>query len=344
MKNVDNKCMKNELLVIVLIIVAFLIFLGMLYILFKKNSNIAILKEEDENILNNDDIKELENKIDNLKNEINEQKSQNKLLNEEVKKLEESIISLKEQKAKLLVNKKKLEELQQQKSDLFATVVHDIKNPASAMQGLVQLLNKYELTSHEQQEIMEGLLNTSNRIVRLVEDVSRILEVDEGISNPIFVEYQLNEIVSTVCTRYSGMILKKKLNINKKLQEDLPLAMIDDNKIDQVIDNLVNNAIKFSPPGTEIEVNTYKEGDYICVEVEDNGYGLNEEEVSKSFDKGVKLGNKPTGGESSTGLGLWIVKRIVEEHCGRVWVKSKEGFGSTFAFKIPIKQETLEVA
>ena len=75
----------------------------------------------------------------------------------------------------------------------------------------------------------------------------------------------------------------------------------------------------------------------ISVEVKDNGYGLTENEVNYAFEKGMKLSTKPTGGESSSGLGLWIAKRIVEEHEGRVFVKSQKGLGSTFAFTLPIK-------
>ncbi len=76
---------------------------------------------------------------------------------------------------------------------------------------------------------------------------------------------------------------------------------------------------------------------YVTVEIADNGFGLTEDEVAHAFEKGSKLSTKPTGNESSSGLGLWIAKKIVTEHDGHVWVKSKKGFGSTFAFKLPIK-------
>jgi len=76
--------------------------------------------------------------------------------------------------------------------------------------------------------------------------------------------------------------------------------------------------------------------DSVVVEVKNNGYGLTESEISHAFDKGRKFGNKPTGDETSSGLGLWIAKKIVEEHNGRIVVKSKKGYGSTFSFTLPL--------
>lgn len=293
----------------------------------------------------NDKYDNLIREVEKLKTEIEGFQFQNEELLGKIKELEEHVADLKKQKNKLIESKKKIEYLQKEKNDLFATVVHDIKNPASAIQGFVKLLESYDLTTKDQHEIMEGLFNTSNRIIRLVDDVTKVLEAEREMSEIIFTEYQINNIVDIVCSRYSGVLKSKDLSLKINKAHDLPIGLMDDNKIDHVIDNLINNAIKFSPPKTEIEIKTFKEGKHLVVEVKDNGYGLNQEDLAKAFEKGGKLSNRPTAGESSSGLGLWIVKRIVEEHNGRVWVKSSKGFGSTFAFRIPIKhEEILEVA
>lgn len=339
--------MENQVYVLILISIAFLFFMRTLIVLAKKNVFSAEgSKEKKHNKLNRtDNYDELLKLVENLKNELKIYQNQNESLNGKIAELEENVKSLNNQKFNLLENKKKLENLQKEKDDFITTVVHDIKNPAFAINGFVKLLESYDLTTKEQQEIMEGLLNTSNRIVRLVEDVTKVLETEREISETVFSNFQLNNIIDTVCSRYSGVIKSKNLSLNINKSPNLPLSMIDENKIDHVIDNLINNAIKFSPPKTEIEIKTYKEENFIVVEVKDNGYGLNQDELGKAFEKGGKLSTRPTAGESSSGLGLWIVKRIVEEHQGRVWVKSSKGYGSTFAFKIPIKQEKiLEVA
>lgn len=339
--------MENQLYIIISISVAFLFFMGTIIILAKKNvfSSNTTTEKNKMKVKSNDKYDSLIKEVEKLKTELEGYQIQNEELLAKINELEEHVADLKKQKNLLIESKKKIESLQKEKNDLFATVVHDIKNPASAIQGFVKLLESYDITTKDQQEIMEGLFNTSNRIIRLVEDVTKVLEAEREMSEIIFTEYQMNNIVDTVCSRYSGVIKSKDLSLKVNKAHDLPFGMMDDNKIDHVIDNLINNAIKFSPPKTEIEIKTFKEGKYIVVEVKDNGYGLNQEDLAKAFEKGGKLSNRPTAGESSTGLGLWIVKRIVEEHHGRVWVKSSKGFGSTFAFRIPIKhEEILEVA
>lgn len=339
--------MENHLYIIISISIAFLFFMGMIIILAKKNVFSSGHSKENKKMISKstDKYDNLIKEVEKLKSELEKYQIQNGELAAKITELEEHVTVLKKQKNLLLESKKNLEILQKEKDDLFATVVHDIKNPASAIQGFVKLLESYDLNAKDQHQIMEGLFNTSNRIIRLVEDVTKVLETEREISETIFTEFQMNDIVDAVCSRYSGVIKSKELSLKLNKSLDLPTGMMDDNKIDHVIDNLINNAIKFSPPKTEIEIKTFKEGKYIVVEVKDNGYGLNQEDLAKAFEKGGKLSTRPTAGESSTGLGLWIVKRIVEQHHGRVWVKSSKGFGSTFAFRIPIKhEEILEVA
>jgi signal transduction histidine kinase len=120
--------------------------------------------------------------------------------------------------------------------------------------------------------------------------------------------------------------------------DDLPETEFDPQRMDEVIDNLLSNAIKFTPQGGSIRIKTSKELNNIVLEVSDNGLGLTEEDLQNTFKRGVRLSARPTAGESSSGLGLWIVRKLIEAHKGRVWVKSAIGKGSTFAFSIPMKQ------
>jgi signal transduction histidine kinase len=107
------------------------------------------------------------------------------------------------------------------------------------------------------------------------------------------------------------------------------------------LDNLISNAIIFSHEKGQIRIRAFKQDSSIVVEVTDNGLGLSEEDIKEAFQRGAKLSAKPTQGESSSGLGLWIVKKLMEAHNGRVWVKSTLGKGSTFSITLPInKQES----
>ena len=121
------------------------------------------------------------------------------------------------------------------------------------------------------------------------------------------------------------------------IYSELPEAMFDENRINQVVDNLISNAVKFSPPDTDIYISLEKEGETGKVSVRDQGPGISEEDQTKLFGEFQKLSARPTGDESSTGLGLSIVKKIIDAHKGNIWVESKLGEGSTFIFTLPLE-------
>ena len=244
----------------------------------------------------------------------------------------------------LLQSKHQLEELQTQKDDLFAMVVHDIKNPAGIIKGLVELLRSYDLTAMEQQEVMQDLLDTSGKILALAQEVSRVLALESGSLTLDVGRYPIAEVVRDVCRRNDRIAQNKDIRIAIDLANDIPDVEIDAPKIEEVLDNLISNAIKFSHKGALVQVATKRMGSRFHVSVKDNGLGLSEEDVKKAFRKGTTLSARPTANESSSGLGLWIVKRIVEAHKGRVWVKSSLGNGATFAFELPLVHSQPESA
>lgn len=274
-----------------------------------------------------------------LKAEIAALRTQIDAMQTRTGELQKSNKVLIEQKERLTEHKKQLEELQIQKDDLFAMVVHDIKNPAGLIKGLVGLLRSYDLTAQEQQEIMEDLVTTSSKILSLASEVSRVMALESSRLNLDCGAFPISAIIEDVCRHNSVNAAQKNIRLATDIAPNLHHPEIDSQKIDEVIDNLVSNAIKFSPRDSSVLVKAYQTpGNMITVEVIDNGLGLSEEDVKKAFGRGARLSAKPTGNESSSGLGLWIVKRIVEAHNGKVWMKSLVGKGSTFAFQLPFKQ------
>lgn len=251
---------------------------------------------------------------------------------------------LREQKDKLEVHKVQLEELQVQKDELFAMVVHDMKNPAGIIKGLVDLLRSYDLTAVEQQEIMQELVNTSTKILSLSQEVSRVIALESGKLKLDIMRASMNAVVEEVVTRNNFAAKAKNISIVTEMAPGLPEVEMDPQKIEEVLDNLLSNAIKFSEDGASVGIRCFSNGGAkMTLDVIDDGQGLSEEDIKKAFGRGAKLSAKPTGGETSSGLGLWIVKRIVEAHSGRVWVKSQPGKGATFSFELPVNQpqETL---
>jgi len=245
---------------------------------------------------------------------------------------------LEEQVRRLMAVKKELEELQQQKDDLFAIIIHDIKNPASLIKGLVDLLRNYDLNSQETQEVMTDIVETTAKIVALSQEVSRVMAMDNV---QLHIEPQKNditEIIESVCRRNASVAESKNIKIFTDIPDNVPPAEFDPQKIEEVLDNLISNAIKFSMNGAYVHVRIVPNSESFTVEVEDKGLGLSEEDVRKAFQRGMKLSARPTAGEPSSGLGLWIVKRLIEAHHGSVWVKSTLGKGSTFGIVLPYDQ------
>ena len=296
-----------------------------------KSEDIAALeKTKRENAKLNAEIKSLREQID--------------ILSKRSENLSEQNRELKNQIDKLRKNQKELEELSKQKDELFALVIHDIKNPASLIKNMVELLKSYDLNANEQNEIIEDILNTTTKIVELSQEVTKILALESSNLKPNYEEIDINSILSDVVNRNAPNAKRKNITIYFKPDETLPICEADPVKIDDVVDNLVSNAIKYTAAGGKVSVKARTDGENIIVDVSDTGQGLSEDDIKQAFKRGTRLSAVPTGGEHSSGLGLWIVKKLVDLHKGKVWVKSAVGKGSTFSFSIPLKapEETLE--
>ena len=291
-------------------------------------------------------IEDLIKKLKTLRNELNRIGGHNEflsakinVLDEKIKLLEKANIQLLQKKEELLAAKQKLEALQKRKDEVFATAVHDIKNPASAIHGYLELLESYDLTASEQQEIIQNMIQSSEQIFKLTKEITEVVANENPEPMLKKASTSIKNIIDSVCSQNMAYADSKKVKLVNKSSMNIPNVLIDGGKIEEVIDNLVNNAIKYAPEGTSVFVSTYFTSAKLTVEVADDGVGLSDEDVSKAFTKGTKLSSKPTGKESSSGLGLWIVKRIVEEHDGKVFLKSKLGVGSTFSFELPVVKE-----
>jgi hypothetical protein len=142
----------------------------------------------------------------------------------------------------------------------------------------------------------------------------------------------------------SNELLAKAKDIELKLEltEPLPAVDLDQDRVGQVVNNLVTNAIKFSYPATTIRMLARAEGQELHIAVIDEGQGIPNGELPKLFNEFGKTSVRPTAGEKSTGLGLAIVRRMVEAHGGRIWVESTVGKGSTFTFALPLEQPSDE--
>jgi signal transduction histidine kinase len=169
--------------------------------------------------------------------------------------------------------------------------------------------------------------------------LENLLDISKIESGKIELEKQIQDFNLTVKQQVElNQLLARKKNIILHMNlSDIPPLFFDQGAIIQVMGNFIGNAIKFSPPNTEIFIATEKTENSIRFSVRDEGPGLSEEDQQLLFKEFQTLSAKPTGGEKSTGLGLAIVKKLINLHKGEVGVESKLGVGSTFFFSLPIE-------
>jgi len=319
----------------VLLIIAFTIFLLSLYT-FMKKQGAKVTKDigAGEKVKSRNfstEINQLKKRIEILQKSLSSLKDENR----DIKRIN---IELEKEKKRLEETVKRLEEIHKKKDELFTMYIHDIKNPAATIKSMADLFSHLDLTLDEQKEIIKALTITADKLIRITTEITKILTYEFSLNEIEFSLHSIEKVLEDVyhCNKQKAKLKGQKIAIDMKTP--LPEVEIDKDMIFDAIDNLLDNAIKFSEDSKTIYITAELQSDQICVQVLDNGPGIPLEEIEKAFKKGSRLSPKPTGGEISTGYGLWIVKKIVEAHHGKVWLKSEQNKGSNFGFKIPVRQ------
>lgn len=231
-----------------------------------------------------------------------------------------------------------LQELMSKKDDLLSIAAHDIRSPLTVIKGYADLLLLYSKTSltSDQVEMISKIQGSTKFIIQLLNDLLDFSALESGKVNldkqsADFESYIKNYILNTIIVAH-----QKNMEIYSEIQKDIPLISFDPMKIQQVLNNLTSNAIKFSNPGSDIHVTVKTDKKFVYVSVTDKGQGIPENEIPQLFTPFLKTSVKSTGGEKSTGLGLVIARNIVRAHGGDMFVISEVGIGSTFTFTLPL--------
>lgn len=234
--------------------------------------------------------------------------------------------------------RQELEEANKTKDELLSFAAHDLRSPLGTIWSTVEfILNpKMEIgpLNKEQIGFLTAIQKQTNNLLHLVDELLDWSRIRSG-----FVELNLSPLdvrllIMEKCANNAMAAERKSISLRHEIEGGLPAVRADENKIGSVLDNLIGNAIKYCSAGNKVTVRGKAQGDEILVEVEDTGPGLREDDLKKAFGAFQKLGPRPTAGEPSTGLGLSIVKKIVEAHGGRVGVRSEPGKGSVFYFAL----------
>jgi hypothetical protein len=228
-----------------------------------------------------------------------------------------------------------LRELNELKNKFLGIAAHDLRNPLGVIQGFSQLMLEYdELERSEIKDFSQTINRSAKEMLKLLNDLLDISVIESGKLDLQLVTGNLTELVKQRILLITHIAGKKDIKIISELEE-LPEIIFDSSRLSQVIDNLLTNASKFSQLGASIFVTLKSEDDMAQFSVRDQGQGIPPGDLNKLFGVFQKLSTRPTGGEKSTGLGLSIVKKIVDAHKGKIEVDSEVGKGTTFTVFLP---------
>ncbi|MBF0438237.1 MAG: hybrid sensor histidine kinase/response regulator [Magnetococcales bacterium] len=231
--------------------------------------------------------------------------------------------------------KKRLLELNELKNTFIGMAAHDLRNPLSSISGLSEILLSIKLTEEEKQEFIQNIYDVSNQMLTLINDLLDVSLIESG---RFVLDARPASLVDLVTSRVQLMrfIAEKKGVFMITDLHPVPQTSIDWDRMAQVVDNLISNAIKFTPSNSEITVSTGQQKDRIFFQVRDQGPGIPDEERHRLFGVFQKLSVRPTDHEKSTGLGLSIVKKIVDSHHGEIEVVNGSDCGAIFTCYLPV--------
>ena len=230
---------------------------------------------------------------------------------------------------------KTLVHLNQEKSEFLSIVAHDLKNPLTAIMASGELMK--EISDPMVLRHMAGtVLTASERMHRLIKDLLDVNAIEEGRYASKMEPCEMGPLVTQIVEQNSVSAKKKQIGIRLGVHEGL-IARTDEAATLQILDNLISNAVKYSPKNTTVHVHLVPEKDHALVLVRDEGPGISDEDQKKLFQKYSRLTARPTGGESSTGLGLSIAKRLAQVLGGDILCRSALGAGTTFTLRLPLQ-------
>lgn len=247
----------------------------------------------------------------------------------------ETLLRFNDQQKELEAANKKLEAINQEKNRILGIVAHDLRNPL----GNIILLSDFLISEDpglegEQLEFAEMINESGTFLLNMVESLLNVSKIEAGKLELDLVNKNLIDVIGH--TIKVNKYLSDKKNIEMSFKHDISHIdmLLDEGKMQQVFNNLISNAIKFSKPETQIEISAEARGNTALICVKDQGQGISSDEIGKLFQYFSKTSTQSTAGEESTGLGLAICKKIVEAHGGRISVESQLGTGSVFKVEL----------
>jgi two-component system phosphate regulon sensor histidine kinase PhoR len=229
-----------------------------------------------------------------------------------------------------------LRHLEKIRQDFVANVSHELRTPISSIKGYTETLLEGALEDKNNARDFINIINQdSNRLAKLIDDLLDLSKIESGNLKMVFLPIDILEVIKRAIAVVNNQAKEKSIQIILDSRENLPKVLADDTRLSQVMINLLDNAIKYTPNDRSIKISVYPKEKFVQIDVSDTGMGIPQENLPRIFERFYRIDKSRSRTLGGTGLGLSIVKHIVQGHGGEVWVKSELEQGSTFSFIIP---------
>jgi signal transduction histidine kinase len=230
------------------------------------------------------------------------------------------------------------EETDALRRELVANVSHDLRTPLASLRGYLQTLQMKEglLSSEEQRRYVEIASKNTEKLVRLVDELFELAKLESREIVACLEPFNLAELAQDVLQKFELLAEQKRVRLGCQYRDDLPFVMADIGLIERVLQNLLDNALRHTPEGGAVTIDLSPGSRHIVVRVTDTGSGVPEDAMPHIFDRHFRVGADDGMAGHGAGLGLAIVRRIVELHGSSIEATSAPGAGSTFSFPLPI--------
>jgi len=229
-----------------------------------------------------------------------------------------------------------LEKTETMRRQLIGDVAHELRTPLASIRGTVEGLID-EVLPHSP-ETYHKIHQEAARMQKIIDDLQNLSQVEAGNYQLDLADIAIEPIIQAVISTLEPQFKEKGVALTAEIKENLPPARADAARIQQVLINLVGNALQYSLPGGQVTIRTKLDGGHLLTSVSDTGIGLKEEELQLVFNRFYRVDKSRARASGGSGIGLTIAKHLVEAHQGRIWAESEgEGQGSTFTFTLPVK-------
>jgi len=259
----------------------------------------------------------------------------NKAILQQQALLEDQAVEIHQANMELYQQNEELMALNAEKNEIMGIVSHDLKNPIGAVRTYAELIENQTFTGDEVLSASGHIVQVSERMLDLVKNLLDMNQLESGGLQLNIVSFDISPMVEAAVYQYQAPAEAKQITLHYSQESPENIAAADEQALMQVLDNLVSNAVKYSPHGKQVFVRLVNTDRAVRIEIQDEGPGISPDDMTKLFGKFARLSAQPTGGEHSTGLGLSIVKKMVEAMNGKVWCESEVGKGATFMVELP---------